>query len=159
MSQLRNQLRINVGFMIHEPIGNYRELDFDFEEILLESELELSNMIGKVRINRTPQGLLLDANFEAYVVGQCARCLEDFPQQLKTEFQELFAYYSRHTTDAEFFVPEDGYINLSPLIYENMLLAFPIKVLCRPDCKGLCMECGINLNHATCEHVDSWVAN
>ncbi len=49
MSQPRNQLRINVGFMIHEPIGNYRELDFNFEEIELESDLQLSNLIGKVR--------------------------------------------------------------------------------------------------------------
>jgi uncharacterized protein len=144
--------------MIHEPIGNYRDLDFNFEEIELESDLQLSNMIGKVRINRTPQGLLLDANFEANVVGQCVRCLEDFPQPLTTEFQELYAYRSRHTKDAEFFVPEDGFIDLSPLVYENMLLAFPIKTLCRPDCKGLCMECGINLNNATCEHVDSRVA-
>ena len=159
MSQPRNQLRINVGFMNHEPIGNYRELDFNFEELELESDLQLSNVNGKVRINRTPQGLLLDANFEANVVGQCVRCLEDFPQQLTTEFQELFAYHSRHTQDAEFYVPEDGYIDLSPLVYENILLAFPIKTLCRPDCKGLCTECGINLNTATCEHVDSRVAN
>lgn len=158
MSQPRNPLRINVGFMIHEPIGNYRDLDFNFEEIVLESDLQLSNLNGKVRINRTPQGLLLDANFEGTVVGQCVRCLEDFPQKITTEFQELFAYHSRHTTDAELFVPEDGFIDLSPLVYENILLAFPIKALCRPDCKGLCIECGINLNFATCEHLDSRVA-
>jgi len=144
--------------MIHEAIGNYRDLDFNFEELELEPDLQLSNVLGKVRINRTPQGLLLDANFEANVVEQCVRCLEDFPQQLTTEFQELYAYHSRHTKDAEFFVPEDGFIDLSPLVYENMLLAFPIKALCQPDCKGLCTECGINLNNATCEHFDSRVA-
>lgn len=145
--------------MIHEPIGGYRELDFNFEEIELASDLQLSKVIGKVRISRTPQGLLLDANFEAQVVGECARCLEDFPLQLTTEFQELFAYYSRHTKDAEFFVPEDGHIDLSPLVYENILITFPIKTLCRPDCKGLCIECGINLNHTTCEHIDSQLAD
>lgn len=143
--------------MIHESIGNYRDLDFNIEEYELESDLQLSNILGKVRINRTPQGLLIDANFEATVVGQCVRCLEDFQQQLITDFQELFAYRSRHTKDAEFFVPEDGFIDLSPLVYENMLLAFPIKTICRPNCKGLCTQCGINLNHETCEHEDSRV--
>ncbi|HEY9122531.1 MAG TPA: DUF177 domain-containing protein [Brevefilum sp.] len=143
--------------MIHESIGNYRDLDFNIKEIELESDLQLSNVLGKVRINRTPQGLLLDAEFKAKVVGQCVRCLEDFQQQLTTEFQELFAYRSRHTKDAEFFVPEDGYIDLSPLIYENMLLALPIKSICKPDCKGLCTECGINLNHEACEHENSQV--
>ena len=157
MSQPRNPLRINIGFMIHESIGNYRDLDFKFEEIELESDLQLSNVFGKVRINRTPQGLLIDANFEAFVVGECVRCLEDFQLQLTTEFQELYAYRSRHTKDAEFFVPEDGFIDLSPLVYENMLLAFPIRTICSPNCKGLCTECGINLNHATCEHLDSHI--
>ncbi len=157
MSQLRNPLRINVGFMIHEPIGSYRDLDFNFKEIVLEADLQLSDLLGKVRINRTPQGLLLDANFTAFVVEQCVRCLEDYQQTLTTEFQELFAYRNRHTQDAEFFVPEDGNIDLSPLVYENMLLAIPIKGLCRPDCKGLCTQCGVNLNHVDCEHVDSRV--
>ena len=143
--------------MIHESIGNYRDLDFKIEESELESDLQLSNVSGKVRINRTPQGLLIDSNFEAFVVDQCVRCLEDFQQQLTTEFQELYAYRSRHTKDAEFFVPEDGFIDLSPLVYENMLLAIPIKAICRPDCKGLCIQCGINLNHETCEHEDSRV--
>ena len=158
MSQLRSPFRINVGFMIHEPIGSYRDLDFKFEEIELESDLQLSNLIGKVRINRTPQGLLFDANFEAFVVGQCVRCLEDFQQPLTTEFQELFAYRSRHTKDSEFFVPEDGYIDLAPLVYENVLISFPIKMICKPDCKGLCKECGVNLNKVTCEHENSWIA-
>ncbi len=158
MSQLRSPFRINVGFMIHEPIGSYRDLDFQFEEIELESDLLLSNLIGKVRINRTPQGLLFDANFEAFVVGQCVRCLEDFQQPLTTEFQELFAYRSRHTKDSEFFVPEDGYIDLAPLVYENMLISFPIKMICKPDCKGLCTECGVNLNKVTCEHENSRIA-
>jgi uncharacterized protein len=158
LSQLRSPFRINVGFMIHEPIGSYRDLDFKFEEIELESDLQLSNLIGKVRINRTPQGLLFDANFEAFVVGQCVRCLEDFQQPLTTEFQELFAYRSRHTKDSEFFVPEDGYIDLAPLVYENVLISFPIKMICKPDCKGLCKECGVNLNKVTCEHENSWIA-
>ena len=158
MSQLRSPFRINVGFMIHEPIGSYRDLDFNYEEIELESDLQLSNLTGKVRINRTPQGLLFDANFDAFVVGQCVRCLEDFQQPLTTEFQELFAYRSRHTKDSEFFVPEDGYIDLAPLVYENILISFPIKMICKPDCKGLCTECGVNLNKVTCEHENSRIA-
>ncbi len=157
MNLHKNPFRINVGFMIHESIGNYRDLDFNIERIELESDLRLSEVLGNVRINRTPQGLLIDANFNAKVVGQCVRCLESFQQPLTTEFQELFAYRSRHTMDAEFFVPEDGNIDLSPLMYENMLLAMPIKPVCKPDCKGLCTECGINLNNKTCEHENSRV--
>lgn len=139
--------------MIHEPIGNFRELEFKFEEVTLLPDLQLADFDGLVRINRTPQGLLLDGDFSAKVVGQCVRCLDEYMQPLKTEFQELFAYYSRHTKESEFYVPEDGYINLGPLVYDNMIIDIPIKSLCKEDCLGLCPECGTNLNHEVCEHV------
>ncbi len=141
--------------MINEPIGSFRELAFQFDEITLLSELDLTDFNGIVRINRTPQGLLLDGEFHANRVGQCVRCLEDYDQELSTQFQELFAYRSRHTRDEEFFVPEDGYIDLEPLVYENMILDIPIKALCDTDCKGLCLECGANLNTSPCEHAAS----
>lgn len=157
MSQLSNPLRINIGFMLHESIGSYRDLEFEFDNLTLFSELLLDNVKGKVRINRTPQGLLVDAEFQAYVVGQCVRCLEDFNQPLETEFQELFAYRTRHTRNEEFFVPEDGHIDLAPLVYENILLAVPIKPLCKPDCNGLCSFCGTNLNKSACIHEDARV--
>jgi uncharacterized protein len=47
-------------------------------------------------------------------------------------------------------VGEDGMIDLAPLVRELSLLALPIKVLCRPDCQGLCQECGANLNLGDC---------
>jgi uncharacterized protein len=145
--------------MANESIGSYRDLEFEFDELTLLSELDLSNVKGKVRINRTSQGLLVDGNFQAYVVGQCVRCLEDINQPLETEIQELFAYRTRHTRDEEFFVPEDGIIDLEPLVYQNMLLVVPIKQLCKPNCKGLCSFCGNNLNFAACEHQDAEAAS
>lgn len=153
MSHPRYPLRINVGFMINEPIGSFRELDFQFDEVTLLSELQLTDFNGTIRINRTPQGLLLDGKFTAKVVGQCVRCLEDHDQVLETGFQELFAYHSRHTSEEEYFVPEDGFIDLELLVYENMIIDIPIRTLCKPDCKGLCLECGTNLNLSNCEHV------
>lgn len=143
--------------MLNEPTGSHRDLEFDVDEIILYSELHLTQLKGQVRINRTPQGLFLEAEFQALVVGQCVRCLEDFQQPLETEFKELFAYRTRHTRDSEFFVPEDGHINLIPLVYQNMLLALPIKALCQEECKGLCAHCGTNLNQSTCEHQNDTV--
>ncbi len=159
MSPPHNPLRINVGFMLNETTGSHRTLSFEVDEITLFSELELSQLKGQVRINRTPQGLLLEAEFQAFVVGQCVRCLEEFQQPLETEFKELFAYRTRHTRDSEFFVPEDGHINLAPLLYQNMLLAMPIKMLCKPECKGLCVICGTNLNQTACEHQEAEAEN
>jgi len=49
-------------------------------------------------------------------------------------------------------LPEDGHIDLSPLVREYMLLDIPIKPLCSTDCKGLCPVCGENLNETQCGH-------
>jgi uncharacterized protein len=49
-------------------------------------------------------------------------------------------------------VPDDAHIDLQPLVREFALLEFPIKPLCREDCKGLCTECGQNLNEKDCGH-------
>ena len=76
------------------------------------------------------------------------RCLAEFTQPLQTSFSELFAFTERSVTESELFVPEDGNVDLDPLVREYLLLEVPIRPLCRPDCKGLCIECGEDLTCA-----------
>jgi uncharacterized protein len=80
------------------------------------------------------------------------RCLTEFNQSLYIEFTELYAFSKKAEEGVEFVLPEDGQINLGPLVREYMLLDIPISPLCRPDCKGLCPNCGRNQNETTCEH-------
>lgn len=159
----RHPLRINVGFLLNQTIGYSREIDFDYPQIRLAPQevspqpaadlLEVENLLGKVRINRTPQGLLFEGNFSGRVDAQCVRCLTETKIDLSTQFSELYAFSTRSATDSELLVPEDGNIDLEWLVREYLLVEIPISPLCRPDCKGLCRECGENLNLGTCEHV------
>ena len=55
-------------------------------------------------------------------------------------------------TESGLLVPEDGQIDLEPLLREYALLEFPISPVCKPDCKGLCPVCGENLNRTDCGH-------
>ena len=48
-------------------------------------------------------------------------------------------------------VGENGYIDLAPLVRELAMLDMPMQPLCRPDCHGLCMTCGQNLNEKDCD--------
>jgi uncharacterized protein len=50
----------------------------------------------------------------------------------------------------------DDQIDLSELLREQFYLALPMKPLCRDDCRGLCPECGINLNAGTCTCAPTW---
>jgi uncharacterized protein len=152
MTNPRHPLRLNVGFLINATIGTYREFDFEYEEMRLGDDLTVLEFIGTARFDRTPQGLLLQGDFKAKTDLECVRCLEMYIQPLNWTFTELFAFDRRNMTDSGLLVPEDGQIDLEPLLREYALLEFPISPICKPECKGLCPVCGENLNKADCGH-------
>jgi uncharacterized protein len=90
---------------------------------------------------------------------QCARCLDPVPQQVDRQFELLYRPLGvdagrdeLSVTDAE---AEIGYyqgegILLEDVLREQVLLALPLKATCREDCKGLCPQCGKNLNQEAC---------
>ena len=90
---------------------------------------------------------------------QCARCLEPVSQQVKRDFELLYRPLGADAgrdelsvTDAE---AEIGYYQgegllLEDVLREQLLLALPLKVTCKEDCKGLCPQCGKNLNQEQC---------
>jgi len=148
-------LRLNVGFIVAQTIGYSRDFEINLPSVKLEPELELVPLAGVVRITRTPQGLLVQARLKGNAVAECVRCLSEFSQSLEIDFSELYAFTRKAVTESGLILPEDGHINLAPLVREFMLLEVPISPLCRPDCKGLCLECGNNLNENTCDHIPS----
>lgn len=102
------------------------------------------------------------------VVGQystrveiaCARCLEPVVRDLAEKFDLLYrplgvdaGPHERAVHDAD---TEIGYytgegMQLEDVLREQVLLAVPLKAICRDECKGLCPHCGKNLNHESCQ--------
>jgi DUF177 domain-containing protein len=152
VTNLNHPLRLNVGFLINQPIGASRDFHFDFPDIHLHPDLDLDKFAGVAKIGRTPQGLLVQGKFRGLVTTECVRCLTDFEQPLEIDFNELYAFTMRTVSESGLIMPEDGHIDLEPLIREYMLIEIPISPLCKPDCKGLCVYCGENLNETICEH-------
>jgi uncharacterized protein len=151
MPNPRKPFRINVGFIIHEEIGYAHEIPFEIEKIKLE-DLELKDLAGKIDIGRTPQGLVMQGKFSAETKLECVRCLKEFIHPLQWEITELYAFKKKSVSESELLVPDDAHIDLAPLIREYALLEIPIKPLHDPECKGLCIECGQDLNLKDCGH-------
>jgi uncharacterized protein len=152
MNQSRNALRLNVGFLINQSVGNSREFPFEFPALRLEPDLDLQNLSGSARITRTPQGLLVQVKMLATLLAECSRCLIEIEQPLGIEFTELYAFTPRTVSESGLILPEDGNIDLTPLVREYMLLEIPISVLCTQDCLGLCPECGERLTDNPHDH-------
>lgn len=152
MTNPRKPLRLNIGFLITSPIGVYRDFLFEHDQIDLGEDLSLTSFGGVAKISRTPQGLLVQGQFQGQTGMDCVRCLKAYSQALAWEFTELYAFDRRSMTESELLVPENGHIDLEPLVREYAILEFPIMPLCREDCKGLCPQCGQDLNEKDCGH-------
>jgi uncharacterized protein len=152
MANPRKPFRLNVGFIVHEEIGYSHHFPFDFGSVTLGDDLELGDLKGEVTIDRTQQGLVVRGRFSARTKLECVRCLKEFSQPLQWEYTELFAFTKKTTSETELVMPDDGHIDLEPILREYALLEVPIKALCRPKCKGLCIECGQDLNVKDCGH-------
>jgi len=148
----RYPLRINVGFLLNQSVGTSRDIHFDYTDVRLTVDFQVSKLEGVARLHRTPQGVLVEADFSAYLIDECVRCLEPFGLDLRTQYQELFSFQYHPTTEPSLVIPEDGNIDLAPLTRDYLLLEKPIKSLCTPDCKGLCTVCGEDLNIHACAH-------
>jgi uncharacterized protein len=153
MPSPKKPFRINVGFIAHEEIGRHHDFPFEFDKLILGDDgFELRNFEGNVNISRTPQGLFVQAEFSAETTLECVRCLTDFDQPLSWEITELYAFDKRSETESGLILPDDAHIDLGEMIREFALLEVPISPICKPDCHGLCIECGQNLNEKDCGH-------
>jgi uncharacterized protein len=95
----------------------------------------------------------------------CSRCLEPFRLPVNAPFDIRYLPATEASTEAEREVEEedletsyyrDDQIDLNELLREQFYLALPMKPLCRDDCKGLCSQCGTNLNTAPCDCAPVW---
>lgn len=151
MPNPRKPFRINVGFIIHEEVGYSHEIPFELEKAKLD-DLQLQNLIGSVTIDRTPQGLFVQGKFSADTILECVRCLKEFTYPLEWQFSELYAFKQKDVSESGLILPEDAHIDLAPLLRDYALLEIPINPLHDPNCKGLCIECGQDLNIRDCGH-------
>ncbi len=152
--KLHYPLRINIGFLLGQAVGTYRDFEFELPRLDFSPDLEVQAFEGMARFSRAQQGLLVKGDFRAQIEAQCVRCLAGFLQPIHTMFEELYAFKESNTDESNLIVPFDGHIDLEPLIREYFLVEIPISALCKPDCKGLCPICGEDLNQRTCEHVN-----
>jgi len=105
--------------------------------------------------------------FKGHLHVACSRCVGDVQLDLDEKLHVTFMPPSEMpsdeneiegdgegaevaTEDLDLFPYDGERIDLEPLFREQFVLAVPFSPLCREDCKGLCGQCGIDLNSGTC---------
>ena len=95
----------------------------------------------------------------------CSRCLDPFQVPLDAEFDLRYVPQSQNQGEGEEEVGDedlatayyrDGMLDIIDLIREQFVLALPMKPLCSDSCRGLCPQCGTNLNKSQCDCAPKW---
>ncbi|MCD9023302.1 YceD family protein [Cohnella silvisoli] len=98
--------------------------------------------------------ILVSGQLSCDVRMRCSRCLDNFDENVELSFEEQF----RVVDDGEAELSEDDEavpvteerIDLTPYLAEELVVQLPYAPLCKEDCKGLCPDCGVNLNEQSC---------
>ncbi len=124
-------------------------LDFSLKEPLT----------GNVHLERHDDSILLRGRLRGELHFTCSRCLDPFTWPLESNFDLLLMVGSAPAPAQEMELDaeelDEEYVqgdelDLNVLLREQILLALPLKPLCREDCRGLCRQCGANLNRESC---------
>jgi uncharacterized protein len=102
---------------------------------------------------------MLSGRLQARLQVVCGRCLEPFTLPLDTQVDLTYVPHPAQAADDEVELSQDDLttafyrdqtLDLGDMVREQFYLALPMAPLCREDCKGLCPQCGTNLNQGTC---------
>ncbi len=128
-----------------------------------ESQLQTAGRAQLVEEHHGKRKLIkdirLNGELSTRVEIACARCLEPVVQDVARNFDLLYRPLGADAgreetsvsgTEAEISYYEGEGLLLEDVLREQVLLAVPLKAICRQDCKGLCPQCGANLNVTKC---------
>jgi uncharacterized protein len=140
----------NVSQLLRERVGSTREY-------ALEPEPPVHR--GSVELIRVPEGVLVRCEADVLLEANCSRCLIAFGYPAHISFEEIYAQQYDVLTGTKLEAPEDPetfvipanhIIDISEAVRQYSEMAAAMQPLCRPDCPGMCPECGQDLSMAAC---------
>ena len=143
---------INVSQLLRSSIGTARNYEVTLTVGIADSE---SIVQGKIELVHTGQCILVKGTLHTTIEIACNRCLSLFSCPLTLNIAEEYFAATDVVSGALLTLPEEpGYftideyyvLDLTEAVYQNIMLAIPIKPLCREDCVGLCLKGRHNLS-------------
>lgn len=131
-----------------------KQLDFQFEMEPFDfegDEIKLTKpvtVLGELRV--VEDVIEIDVHVNTELEMLCSRCLGSFLHTVDLNAVEKFTNNKDNNDNEEIVVITEDILDINEVIINNIISTLPIKRLCNNDCKGLCQECGTNLNVNSC---------
>lgn len=143
--------------------GKTQELSFEYR---MESDpglifehlrpTEFRPVLGRGTVSKSGRRFLLHLTYNGGVTVPCDRCLEPFEYSFEGEFTRLVEKGAagqeavEEELDEEILMVEGDHVDLDEAVADDIILNLPLRMLCQPECAGLCQMCGQNLNTGSC---------
>ena len=141
-------------------ISNLRdgEYFYTFNESVEEIELELpfyDKFTASVKLSKVHNQVIVDAELSANANFECDRCAALFNMDVKTKYRMVYLYSNNgdepESINITYLPVGADKIVLDKDFRDYLIIAIPMKKLCKDDCKGLCYKCGKDLNEGNCD--------
>jgi uncharacterized protein len=150
-------MQTNVAQLLKAPVGSIRTLPID--DVLSEGDNEY-HVQGELTLVRSTSSILVQGALATKIKTTCGRCLKSFTLKLPLQIEEEFyptidietgLKLAKPEDPASFTIDEHHILDLTEAIRQYILIAMPMKPLCKADCAGLCADCGKDLNKGKCD--------
>jgi uncharacterized protein len=148
-------LSFNVATLLRSAPGTEKRYAVDMELPLYEDLRLAAPIAGEVRLSHTGRSILARASLSTAIAGSCGRCLSQVVAPISVHIEEealpsididTGQPLDRASEPDALLLDDHHELDLGEPIREAISLAEPIALLCRPDCRGLCPVCGMDLN-------------
>ena len=154
-------LSYNVATLLRAAPGTERRYPVEKLQMDIAEDLKLARPIeGEVRLSRTGRSIIARAHLTTAIDGYCSRCVTAVVAPIDVDIEEealpiidieTGQPLNREDEPDALRLDDHHELDLGEPVREAISLAEPISLLCRPDCRGLCLVCGVDLNTVT-EH-------
>ncbi len=134
-------------------------VNLDENLLIEENGFFLDDLKYHILFKRDGDRIKAKGNIKTLISLRCVKCLDDYDLKVDSNFDIIlfpinlveYENNSISSDEMEYIFYEDNRIDLIKILIEQINLFVPYNPICKPDCKGICPNCGVNLNHGKCK--------
>jgi len=145
-------MNINIAKLISErteSIDINLNYDLNASKLLQDYNIVKASPISFLgKIYKENDSIFIDASFSGEMIFRCSRCLNEFKKDISGDIKFDIPVTEDEDDYTQYL--QGDYLDLSVVLEEALAFSLPMKTLCNEECKGLCSNCGQNLNIKEC---------
>jgi len=144
-------MKYHLSHLVTASLGTRTTVDVQEGAGALDKDLEIDFLQGKVQFTRVNNGLYAQGRLRTQIQLTCVRCLEPLSYPLDFEIAERYIFSDQESVEEQvYLIAPDGMVDITEPVRQQIWVNLPLQSLCRPNCQGLCAQCGANLNYESC---------